>query len=62
MGQFDDAIKCHEEHLEIATQLVNNLEVSTACYNLGTANCLLGRYSEAIKYFNEVGLSVVTPG
>ena len=38
MGDFDNAVKCHSEHLQLAKKLENQVEEARAYSNLGSSH------------------------
>lgn len=54
MGDFENAVQCHEQHLKIAKELGNKREEARAYSNLGSAYHYRRNFDKAMSYHNYV--------
>lgn len=54
MGDFENAVQCHEQHLKIAKDLGNKREEARAYSNLGSAYHYRRNFDKAMSYHNYV--------
>lgn len=54
MGDFDQAVECHLEHLRLAKQLGNKVEEARAYSNLGSSHHYRRNFEQAITFHNHV--------
>ena len=59
LGQYENAIECHERNLEISTAIGDQSGIAASNGNLGIAYRRLGQYEKAIQY-NERALEIST--
>ena len=54
MGDFDNAVSCHMDHLKIAKKLSNKVEEARAYSNLGSSHHYKRNFDQAIVFHNHV--------
>ena len=54
MGDFDNAVGCHMDHLQIAKRLGNKVEEARAYSNLGSSHHYKRNFEQAIVFHNHV--------